>query len=48
MKVKVTGASGWDCKYLQMSKVEFLSTVVVRVKPGCECVTRGGVRGSNT
>jgi len=48
LKVKVAGANGWDCKYLEMSKVELLSTVVVRVKPGCECVTRGGFRGSNT
>lgn len=47
VKVKVVGISGWDCRYLQMSKVEFLSTVL-RVKPGCKCVTRGGFRGSNT
>lgn len=49
VKVKEAGVSGWDCKYLQMSKVENFSTVLAaRVKPGCECVTRGVCRGSNT
>ena len=46
VKVRVVGASGWDCKYLQMLKVEVLFTVV-QVKLGCECVTCGGSRGSN-
>lgn len=47
VKVRVVGASGWDCKYLQMLKLVEVFSTVVRVKPGCECVTRGGSRGSN-